>query len=145
MTITGRKAVLLVGALIASVCLNIAAAATWGARLAQGHPNRSHEFGVGRLIKSAPDEAQPALHARFEEYRPELGERIRAVREARRAVSMLLRDDPADPAALDAAFADLRRKSDDVQSLVHAALIEAATDMPPEVRARWAESWGGRR
>jgi uncharacterized membrane protein len=145
MTITGRKATLLVGALIASVCLNIAAGATWGARVAKGHPDRSHEFGVGRLIKSAPDEAQPTLHARFEEHRPELTDRILAVRAARRVVSMLLRNGPADAAALDAAFAELRRRSDDVQTLVHTALIEAAIDMPPDVRARWSESWGGRR
>lgn len=152
MTITGRKATLLVGAFILSACLNVFAAAAWGTHAFQerrGHPG----FGIGRLVRTAPEEARQVIHDRFEAARPEISRRVDAVREARADIGRVLRDPAVDPAvdpaadraALEAAFAELRRRGEAVEVLVHGTLIDALGEMPGEARTRWAEAWSRRR
>jgi hypothetical protein len=56
-----------------------------------------------------------------------------------------MRDPNADPAALEAAFAELRARRDSIEILVHRTLVEAMAEMHPEIRGRWAEEWSRRR
>ena len=142
MTITGRKATALVAALILSASLNVFAAAAWGTHELWAEPRRS---GFGRLVRSAPAEAQETVEARFEAIKPDMQERIAAVRAARADIARLMRDPDTDPAALDAAFAELRARRDSIEILVHRTLVEAMAEMPPEIRGRWAEEWSRRR
>lgn len=145
MTITGRKATLLVGALILSACLNVFAAAAWGTHAFRQDRHGSPGFGIGRLVRSAPEEARETIQARFDAARPEISRRVDAVREARADVGRVLSDPAAGRAELEAAFAELRRRGEEVEVLVHGTLLDALGEMPGETRSRWAEAWDRRR
>lgn len=145
MTVTGRKATLLVGALIVSVCLNLFGIAAWATHELKHGSHRSSGYGIGRLVHSAPEEARETIKAQFEAAKPEIRERVKAVRKARADIARLMSDPNVDSAALETAFADLRRHVGEVEVLVHHTLIEAIVKIPADVRSRWAEDWRKRR
>jgi uncharacterized membrane protein len=140
-TITGSRARLLVGALILSVCLNLFGAAVYGARYFWRPDRGGPEAGFTRLIERAPEAAQPALQASFVAHQQALGERVAEARAAREAVQALLRTGEDDPAALESAFAEMRARWSAVQAQMHAIILQALPEMPPEGRTAWAERW----
>lgn len=142
MILSGRKAALLVGALILSVCINMLAA---GLILGKGwgtpRSKRGGEHAVERLLETLPEQTRAAARSRFEAHRPELRDRLSAVREARKNVAALLGRPEVSREQLDAALAELRSRSADAQQVVHQAMVEAAADMPPEARRQWQPRW----
>lgn len=145
MTITGRKASILVGALIVSVCLNVFAAAGWATHEFKDRGRRSGGYGIARLIQSAPEPARGIVEAEFQAAKPAILERVRSVREARADIARLVRDPDADDAALQAAFSELRRRGGEVEILVHETLLKTLGRMPQDARSQWAGAWENRR
>lgn len=143
MIVSGRTAKVLLGALVLSVCVNLFAAAAVGGRMMG--PPKDRPRGVERLLLSAPEAARPAFSATLERHRDVLDARAEAVAEARRTVARTLRDDTADAAALDAAFAELRAAMGSMYGLIDALMVETLAEVPPETRAAWAQRWERRR
>lgn len=145
MTVSGRKAAILVGALIASLCLNLFVAAAWTVREARGSAHRPAGHGIERLIRTAPPDVRAAIKPRFDAARPVIRDRIGEAIAARRELAALMRAPEVDPAALNEGFAKLRQKGDAVETLVQETLVEALAAMPAETRTRWADAWERRR
>ena len=62
--------------------------------------------------------------------------RLDSVQEARRQMFEAMRADPFDAAALNAAYADLRAKTNDLQEAGQAIVTDAIAKATPEVRSR---------
>ncbi|WGF86556.1 periplasmic heavy metal sensor [Marinivivus vitaminiproducens] len=90
--------------------------------------------GYHRFIGRAPDAARPVLRQAFREREEALRRAFGAVRDARRDVRQALDADPFRRERLDAALAELRARSTDVQVLMHGAIAEAAGSLPSEQR-----------
>jgi uncharacterized membrane protein len=100
---------------------------------------------IQRLTEAVPAEYRPAFEAAMAEHRARLAEAGRAVREARMKVRDAMVAEPFDRAKLDAAFAELRARSQELQTAVHVAVAEAAAKLPPDARRKLAElDRGGR-
>lgn len=93
------------------------------------------------FTRGVPEEARPALRAAFHERRATFREHMHAIREARARVAELLAAPELDEAALQDAFDRLASRTQAMQSLVHEAILAAAHDLPPEVRAQWRGEW----
>jgi uncharacterized membrane protein len=154
MTLTGRTAFLVVAGLVVSVCVNAFALGILGGRWYRDHESflprlaGAEErgrggpplaYGLERFTDDAPPEARAVLREALAERRREVGDRLRAVGEARRALVASVRAEPFDRGRLDAALADLRDRSTDVQVVIHAGVADAVARMPQPVRAVWAE------
>jgi uncharacterized membrane protein len=64
-----------------------------------------------------------------------------ALLEQRRIALELLRTEPFDPAAVDAAQDELRRRNDAFQAVLLTAIADAAADLPPDARAKLGSGW----
>ena len=144
MTITGRKAPLLVGVLILSLSLNVFGAAVWASHKFRDRSG-PYGFGIGRLVRSAPEPAQEIIRQRFDDARPQIAAGFEGMREARGAIATAMHDPATSPEALAQAFAEMRRRADAVELLVHETLLDALATMPPDLRTRWAGEWAERR
>jgi uncharacterized membrane protein len=135
-------------ALLASLALNLFVAGMISGRyfapeppgppLAAGHPLA---FGDGpmrglvkRMAANLPREHRPAFHAAFAEHREALGAAGKRMREAHHDVRRAIAAEPFDPAALDAALANLRAREDEFRHEMHAAVADAVGRLPPEAR-----------
>lgn len=101
-----------------------------------------------RMFASIPDDQRPILESAFAEQRPKLAAASQASRDAREKVRLALQAEPFDPAALDRAFAELRARTDDVQSVMHITIAGAAAKMSGEGRkhlAAWNPEFERRR
>ena len=85
-------------------------------------------------FEAAGPEARPLAREIRRDHGPRLRESGREVRDARRSVGDLLQADELDPAALEAAFRDLRQATDAAQAAMHAVMIETMTRLTPEQR-----------
>lgn len=102
---------------------------------AEAAPPRS----VGRLARMLPAEQRPLVRAIFENHRPHIHAQADAIRDARRRLAALLRADPLDRPALDAALADLREAEQTAAQSTHAMMLDLFERLPPEQRQRLAE------
>lgn len=94
-----------------------------------------------RRGRAALDEAaKPTFDAVWARHEDDIRPRVKAMREARREVRRLLQAEDFDAAALAAANAVLREKSEDAQSAVHAAMGEIAAALTPEQRLAFSEA-----
>jgi uncharacterized membrane protein len=110
----------------------------------QGEASRSSD-GPGdrviqRMTEAVPAEHRPAFEAALAQHRARLAEVGRAMREARMKVRDAMVAEPFDRAKLDGAFAELRARSQELQTEVHAAVAEAAAKLPADARQKLAES-----
>jgi uncharacterized membrane protein len=147
MTLSGRRAVLVLAVLVVSLCVNVFAAGLlagrwWGGRDGHDGPRGrpAASLDVERLTERAPPEARPHLREAFRERRPEAGERMRALGAARREAAAAVRAEPFDPARLDAALSEVRDRTSEVQAVLHRGLGEALARMPPDVRRFYGEA-----
>lgn len=125
--------------LVASLAVNLLAAG-WvlGQRVAAPH---HMERGMLRQMgRHLPTEVRTPLRAAMRERRQPLFEAFREVREARQAVRAALAREPFDAAVLEAALARQRAGTAVLQQLMHAAMVDTATSLPPEQRQRWSEA-----
>lgn len=96
-----------------------------------------------QMMAAIPQEYRPAMRQAFELRRREIAAATLGIREARQRTREALRAETFDRARLDAAFAQLRARNDSLAAVLHGAAIEAATQMPVDVRRDLAE-WGTR-
>lgn len=115
-----------------------------GALLGQrwfSQPDDLNQPGIRLFINSLPEQARPVVLKAFLNNREEIQQSILDVLEARRQVALLIGEPTVDETRLDAAFARLRSKTTDVQTLIQGLLMEGIKEMPPEVRQEWRKRW----
>lgn len=102
------------------------------------HPWHEHEgpLTVERITGALPPEVRDAVRESLRERRPQIVEKMAAVRAARADVRAAIGAEPFDPARLEAAFAAVRDRGRAVQEDVQAATVEAITKLPPETRRK---------
>jgi uncharacterized membrane protein len=110
-----------------------------GERLfAQQHGTRAL---VERFLESVPEEARPEVRRQLRARRGAIVKHVLAVAEARRAVADTLARPEARRGEVDAAFEQLRARTQAAQTAAHDAIAQVMLDLPADVRARWAERW----
>lgn len=92
----------------------------------------------------APKEVTALVEADLEADREPIHSAFSDMREAGRKVREAMRAEPFDAAVLEAAFADLRARSAELQETVHASVARAVASAPPEVRAKIQDRRDGR-
>jgi uncharacterized membrane protein len=102
------------------------------------HPWREHggQLTIERLTGKMPPEVRDVVRASLRERRPEIANKVAAVREARAEVRAAIGAEPFDPARLAAAFAAVRERSRAVQEDVQSAAVEAIAKLPSDVRRK---------
>ena len=103
-------------------------------------PDRPGEAVIQRMTAAVPAENRAVFMAVIAEHRQQIADAGRQVRDARIKVRDAMAADPFDRAKLDQAFAELRERSQQLQASLHATVSDAASKLPPEARARLADS-----
>ncbi|WP_420428092.1 periplasmic heavy metal sensor [Algiphilus sp.] len=126
-------------ALLASLAVNLLAAG-WvlGQRVAA--PQHMERGMLRHMARHLPAEVRAPLREAMRERRRPLFDAFRDVRQARQAVRAALAREPFDAAALEAALARQRAGTAALQQLMHGAMVQTATRLPPEQRQRWSEA-----
>jgi uncharacterized membrane protein len=101
--------------------------------------DRPGDMVIQRMIEALPPDNRPTLETAVAGHRARLTEVGRAVREARMKVRDAMVAEPFDRTKLDAAFAELRARSQELQTAVHTAVADAAAKLPPDARQKLAE------
>jgi uncharacterized membrane protein len=107
-------------------------------------PDREHRViaFVGRMAMALPPEDRAKFMAKMEGYRAELVEADRNFRDARNKVQDAIAAEPFDRNALDRAFGEVAARMAAMQKVLHAALSDAVSTLPPDARkalSRWDE------
>ena len=132
MTFTGRSGTALLAALIVSLCVNLLLAGIIiGGRWHHPAP----------WWREIPEQARPVMKQVFESHKAEFRTRLDAVRQARETVAGLVKADPIDQAKLDQALADLAQQSQAMQQFGDNIMVEAAKQLPPDVRQQMVDRW----
>ena len=131
MTLSGRRAKLVIGALCVSLVLNLAAAGFIGARAVKGF---AIDSGASGLLRDYPPELVSAFKSALREDRGVLVTRLGDLRAARRAQHELLTAPSFDRAAFEAAQTEVRAKTDALIQLLQSALADSAATLPDDVR-----------
>lgn len=137
MTIRGPFAFILVGLLIVSLAANFL---ILGFAAARYHGGFDGPGAIERIValgaRSFPHELRGQIGDQLGRHRGELRAALRDLGEARRDMFRLMAAEPLDRAALNAAFADVRAKTDRLQQLGQELVEEVLVNAPPEERAR---------
>ena len=137
MTIARRWAIAILAVLFLSLAANLVIAGFSISRFAgPPRPMSLIERIVAIGIRAFPPAIQDGIQAGVRDRGPELRERLDAVQNARMRMFDAMRADPFDAAALDAAFADLRARTTDVQQVGQEIVGQAVANAPADVRAR---------
>lgn len=123
MTLTGRRARWVVGALIASLALNLFVAGIFlsGVLMRPG----GHDRGIHRLLHDMPEPQRDAVKTAFEARRPELRQRLMALKDARGELKAVIRATPmASPEALEDALARVAARDREMQDLTSDLVVE---------------------
>lgn len=125
--------------LLASVALNVllatALASAWYQHGRRGGPHGALWMPRAEVLeKVVPDSDRAALRAAYERHRDDVRPRIRALREARRAVHEALHAEPYDEARALAALEALRARDAEVALAVHELLLDVTRSVSPEGR-----------
>jgi uncharacterized membrane protein len=130
----------LVVALVVSLAMNLAVGGLMLGHVLRGPPSwrpGDPEGGPAhRLMRLLPPEARDTVRQSFKEAGPEIRARAKALRQARDGVRDAIMAEPFDRARLDAAFADMRARSDALQTAVQAAIADGVSKLPPEARRK---------
>lgn len=136
LVIQGRWALALLVALVLSLAVNL-----FVAGLQFGHGLRPGPQPVrrdmGEVLGIVPPAARQAVREALGDRRPELRQRLQALRAARQAAFASLAEPDFDPAAATRALARSRDEMVAAQAFVHGAPVDAASRVPPEARATW--------
>jgi hypothetical protein len=137
MTIAKPWAIALFAVLFLSVAANLLIAGFAAARFGGGpRPGNFIERIVAIGIRAFPPSIQDDIMARTREQRDELRSLLDATDVARMRMFEIMRADPFDPTALDAAFVELRMRTTELQQAGQAIVAGAVAAAPPDVRAR---------
>ena len=102
------------------------------------------EFGsqagraVEHLVRNLDSADQDMVVETIRAHRDELSNYAKAIREQRDKVKKLLRAPVFDQQAAEEAFAKMRSLTDDMQTALGRAILEAVEKLPPEARQRMA-------
>ena len=94
---------------------------------------------IDRMASALPAGDREKFLAVIDGYRGELAQADKNFREARNKVRTAMSADNFDRAALENAFADVSARMMDVQKVLHAALTDAVSRLPPDARKRLAD------
>ncbi len=136
MIIRGPLAVVLMLALVVSVAVNLTIAGFVFARVAGPRPGGEIERIVAIGIRAFPPEIQKSIADGSKAKRDEMKAKLDAVQDARRKMFDAMRADPFDPAALDAAYTELRARTTELQEVGQGIVADALAHAPADVRAR---------
>ena len=143
MILQGRTATAVLAGLAVSLVVNAVGVGFLATRWHEDGPP-----GFARTVLFAgrhyPDEIRDALKAELSTKPEALRRAFRALREARRATFEAMRADPLDMARLEAALAEERARTADLQAVGHGYLAEAVAAAPASVRAEIKPLKGGR-
>ena len=98
------------------------------------------DFDFRGGLAALDDDARPLARDVRREYGPRLRQAGKAMHEARRDVGKMLRADEIDPVTLEAALAELRRRSDEAQAVMHEVLMKAIGNLTPDQRRKFLEA-----
>jgi uncharacterized membrane protein len=119
--------------LAASLCLNLFLGGAW---LAGQWFERRVETVAASAMRSYPPELRRDVLRRLLQDRTELRSAVGGWREARQQMFALMRVDPLDRHALEAAMAEVRARTAALQALLQSALAGALAEAPATDRAR---------
>ncbi len=102
-----------------------------GPRGGFGGPGGGPMAGMHRLINGRFD-GHPELNALRTRHMDALSTAMQEARASREAARLLFRDPNRDPAALEAALADIRRATGAFEQSMHETILDAASSLPPE-------------
>jgi uncharacterized membrane protein len=117
-----RSTLLLTGALVLSVSINLGVAGLWTGHWLRGEPDGPSDRLLGAVPERIHERVRQAM--RSSPRTPEVKERMEAMRGARRSVVEALRARPFDVTAAEQAFATLRQETVRAQEHFHHSLIE---------------------
>ncbi|MBI2256666.1 MAG: periplasmic heavy metal sensor [Proteobacteria bacterium] len=140
MTIPGTKSKWLAAGLIISVCLNLFLLAGMVAGRMHG-PMGGPEGKGGMVMATVPPELKSVIRDKLKAHGPEFRDEKEKMRELRLHVADALAAEPFDPAALDAALAELEQSAGKLLHHAQVGLAEIAAELTPEQRKQWAEGW----
>ena len=136
MTIRGPFAAILLALLLVSLAANLVIAGFMVAHIAGPRPGGDIERIVALGVRAFPPEIGRDIMDQVRAHRPEFRVRLDAVEAARQRMFEAMRADPFDRAALDAAFADVRSTTNDVQAIGQNIAADAIAQAPANVRQR---------
>ena len=136
MTIRGPFAIGLIVVVFLSLAANLLVAGFIVARIADPRPGGDIERIVAIGIRAFPPEIRDAIAAAAEAKRDEMRARLDDVQNARQRMFDAMRAEPFDRAALEAAYADLRARTNELQQAGQEIMLDAVANAPPDVRAR---------
>ena len=138
MTIRGPFAVTLLVVMFVSLAANLLIAGFTVSRFSRFHPGGAGEIDriVALGIRAFPPEIQGDIRNQVRAHRGEFRAGLDAVRTARQRMFAAMRADPFSRGALDAAFADVRSTTNEVQTIGQTIVADAIANAPPDVRAR---------
>jgi Heavy-metal resistance len=135
--IRGPLAIVFAVVLLLSVATNLVIAGFVVARL-HGPPPGGDEIGriITMGIRAFPSELQGPIVASAHARGDEMKAKIEAVKQARQKIFDAMRADPFDRAALEAAYAELRASTTDLQQVGQQLTLDALANAPVELRQR---------
>lgn len=89
-----------------------------------------------RLLSPLDDADRKIVLDAVESHADELMQLNRSIREQRKVIAQLLKADHYDQKAVDGAFAELRKRIDNLQTTLQLALSDAVGKLPPDARKR---------
>lgn len=124
MTLSGRRARLVVGGLIASLALNLFVAGVVISGSVVSRPP-SHDRGLMRLMHDLQEPQRSAIKASFAAERDALHDHLTALRDARHGLKRVIKARPAAGAAeLEAALTDVALRDREMQDLASRLMVE---------------------
>jgi Spy/CpxP family protein refolding chaperone len=105
----------------------------------------AREFGpfAGRalqhLVHSLDDQDRKTVIDTMRAHGPELAQLAKAMHDQREAIERLIRAPTFDRKAAEAAFSEMRKRGDEMQTAMGAALLDAIEKLPPQARERLAQ------
>jgi uncharacterized membrane protein len=136
MTIRTPLAIFLAVLLVISLAANLLVLGFAAARYGQFRQGDVLERIIALGVRGFPAEIRREITASLARERPELRAALDDVQEARRHMFEVMKAEPFDRAALDAAFADVRAKTEALQERGQDLLGDAVEQAPSEARAK---------
>jgi Spy/CpxP family protein refolding chaperone len=141
---------LLAIAFFVSLVLNLFLAGLVVGHLAHGElwPWRTHyarEFGpfagraLDRLVHSLDESDRQTVIETMRAHGAELARLGKAMHDQREAIEQLIRAPQFDRKTVEAAFAEMRKRGDEMQMAMGTALLDAIEKLPPQARQRLAQ------
>lgn len=144
MTIARPWAIAILVGLFLSLAANLLVVGFAAARFGMGpKPPNLIERIVAFGIRAFPPEIQDSIQKQTRERRDELRTLIDSTAEARMQMFTAMRADPYDPAALEAAFANLQARTIDLQRVGQDIVATAVAAAPADVRSQIRAPRGG--